>query len=254
MCPPRARCSSSSVSLSLTRSRNVCTMAGAQPAQTKWPFGQVMPRPLEGLMLSKHNSQVCIASRSSTVCGGASCNEADSARPSSMSAASRVATPTTITGTCGRGLLLHWGLVGGTSCNERDNAMARSTSSCSLETHRNAMASSVSSCSLSHGAADRWPCASREEWLMSMTHSAPGGLGHCWLQAQGAPRPRQWSQCCETELKYLCPVFPVCCHDAALSSQVSPHVMHVIGRRSDGSHEAKAMSAARLIWSMLRAC
>mmetsp|Transcript_135520 Transcript_135520/g.432540 ORF Transcript_135520/g.432540 Transcript_135520/m.432540 type:complete len:226 (+) Transcript_135520:2048-2725(+) len=223
--------------------------------------------------------------------GCASCSEADTARPSSMSAASRVAPPTTITGTCGRGLLLLWGLEGGTSCNERDNAMARSASSCSLEIYCNAMARSLSSssCSLAPGGADcwinaaaarrsaavapisaaadasnadppkripevSWPSASREKGVMSMTHSAPGGLGHCWLQAQGAPRPRQWSQCCETELKYLCPVFPVCCHDAALSSQVSPHVMHVIGRRSDGSHEAKAMSAARLIWSMLRAC
>jgi len=33
-------------------------------------------------------------------------------------------------------------------------------------------------------------------------------------------------------------VLVVCCHDAALSAQVSPHVLHVIGKRSDGSDES----------------
>mmetsp|Transcript_19781 Transcript_19781/g.68640 ORF Transcript_19781/g.68640 Transcript_19781/m.68640 type:complete len:269 (+) Transcript_19781:1894-2700(+) len=122
----------------------------------------------------------------------------------------------------GGGLVL-WGLVVKSSSAEPATATSRSVSSCSLApgeadwwinaaAARRSAAVAPKSAAADAAAADppkripealldlallrfrwkvSWPTASREEGVMSMTHSAPCGLRHCCLQAQRAPRPRQ---------------------------------------------------------------
>mmetsp|Transcript_135524 Transcript_135524/g.432571 ORF Transcript_135524/g.432571 Transcript_135524/m.432571 type:complete len:256 (+) Transcript_135524:2048-2815(+) len=109
----------------------------------------------------------------------------------------------------GGGLVL-WGLVVKSSSAEPATATSRSVSSCSLApgeadwwinaaaARRSAAVAPISAAADASNADPpkripevSWPSASREKGVMSMTHSAPCGLGHRCLQAQRAPRPRQ---------------------------------------------------------------